>query len=64
MTLSKTQQKILDVLSENEWKSAYELKASLATLFALERKGLIERKKNIPFWLGWERTSILWRKKS
>jgi len=62
--LSKAQIRTLEKLSYNEWKTAYEIKESLATLFALEQKGLIERKKGEMVWFGWERTGMSWRKKN
>lgn len=41
MTLSKTQQRALNKLSD-KWQSAYSLQESMATLRSLVRKGLVE----------------------
>ena len=60
--LSKVQQRTLDKLSTIEWKTAYEIRESLATLVVLENRGLIKRRKHGMSWLGWERNNIEWRK--
>jgi len=48
MRLSPTQGETLDKLSVTEWRSAHKIRASMATLDALVRKGLVERR-------GWEK---------
>lgn len=46
MVLSKTQKEVLQRLG-TEYKCAYELKASMATLDALEKKGLATSKSGL-----------------
>ena len=49
--LSPAQQAVLDQLT-HEWQSAYDLRCNLATLFALERRGLAERKDGLGSWFA------------
>lgn len=53
MKLSETQQKVLSKMQTEigVWHSAYSLQCSLATLYAMERKGVIERQKG---WIAGE----------
>ena len=57
-TLSRTQTEVLKKMSRTEPKTAYDLQTSMNTLYALSKRGLIQRTNyNEPTWFGWERTS-------
>lgn len=43
MKLSKVQKETLDKMEEGKWYSVYNLQASLNTLDALKRRGLVKR---------------------
>lgn len=49
MKLSKTQEEVLDKMELNQWYSARALKVSLATLGALEKKGMVEKKLELGY---------------
>lgn len=59
-SLSGVQRMILGKLTD-KWQSAYELRASLATLRALEREGLAKSKETLGSMFS-PRVNILWRK--
>jgi len=61
MKLTERQREAYDKLSETEWKSAYELKTSLATLGALVSKGLAKSKHGAGSFSS-PQTGILYRK--
>lgn len=62
MKLSKVQEEVLRRMEDGKWYSAYDLNVRISTLFALEQKKLIERKKGELIWFGWERTSMSFRR--
>lgn len=47
--LSKIMLRCLDKLSYKEWKSSYELQESLSTLYALQKRGLVEKKDGLGY---------------
>jgi len=59
--LSPTQQKVLNAMKKDVWYSAYELNASLATLYALRNKRMVEMKSGSGS-IAFPRTSIEFRK--
>lgn len=60
--LPKTQQKALAGMYVGIWYSAYELGVSIATLNALHRKNLVERRSDIGASFS-PRTAVEYRKK-
>ena len=59
--LSKAQEAALEKLSETEWKSAYDVDCSLATLNALVTKGYARSKHTVGS-MAFPRNSILFKK--
>lgn len=47
MKLSKSQEAALEKMELNKWYCAWDLKVSLATLEALERKGMVKKKQEL-----------------
>jgi len=47
MKLTKVQQETLNKMEKGKWHNAYELKVSLNTVYALQRKGLVKVKRGL-----------------
>jgi len=62
MKLSKMQEETLKKMKWEKWYSSYDLGVRISTLFALESKGFVERKKDELIWFGWESTGMHFRK--
>ena|SRR3990167_3241992 len=61
MKLSPTQKRILERMPDGEWRSSFRLRASLSTLSALERRGLVESRHDLGSSFM-PQTAIKWRK--
>lgn len=62
--LTYPQEYALQRLKTNEWLRAWDINATSSTLFALERMGLVERKKVVERITGYDSTDYGWRKAS
>lgn len=51
-------------LKTDEWITAWDIHATSATLIALERMGLVERKKVVEYITGYDNTDYGWRLKA
>lgn len=47
MRLSVRQKEALELLADGNWKSAYDLRCSMATLNTLVRRGLLEERRGL-----------------
>lgn len=63
--MSKTQMKALAAMSETEWRCAYTLRCSMATLASLVKRGLAEKRGegNVGAFFT-PRTTIEWRRRA